>query len=128
MSPRPPPPKTQLRRAERAAAAAKLRRAIAILWTAFSFGVLASVVFLTAMSVTGWVSVVLPPGTYRNSTHSYVLRYYGGLWRTCWEEWDNSSSPVMHSKKKKNVDSRSEQSQASGGSVQWWGWGEDSDQ
>lgn len=89
------PPRSRLQSEK---AARRIRRAKQILWTTFSLGILASVVLLIAMSTTGWVSVELPPGTYRNSTHSYVLSHYAGLWRKCWSEWDNSSSPIMQRK------------------------------
>lgn len=86
------PPKSKLQSEK---AAKKVRRAARIVVTAFGIGVLASLVFLIAMSTTGWISVEMPSPTFRNSTNAYVLRHYSGLWRKCWVEWDNSSTPVM---------------------------------
>lgn len=68
------------------------------LWASFGCGILASFVFLIAMSTTGWMSMAMPPGTYRNSTHAFLLRQYAGLWRICFVEWDNSTTPVLQSK------------------------------
>jgi len=78
--------------------AKRLRRIQRFLWASFGCGILASFIFLVAMSSTGWMSMNMPSGTYRNSTRAFLLRQYAGLWKICFVEWDNSTTPNLHSK------------------------------
>jgi uncharacterized membrane protein len=73
----------------------RLRRLNHYLWASFGCGILASFLFLVAMSTTGWMSMAMPPGTYRNSTHAFLQRQYAGLWKICFVEWDNSTTPIL---------------------------------
>lgn len=73
----------------------RLRRVKRYLWASFGCGILASFLFLIAMTTTGWMSMTMPPGTYRESTHAYLLKQYAGLWRICFVEWDNSTTPIL---------------------------------
>lgn len=66
-----------------------------ILWCAFISGLLASFIFLVAMTTTGWMSMTIPNGVFRKASRSYLSVKFFGLWRTCLVELDNSTTPFI---------------------------------
>ena len=76
------------------------RRQTIVLYTAFGVSVLASFVWLIALSTNGWVELILPkPGVYLPSLHYddtwgklvLVESLWTGMWRFCRVEYTNAT-------------------------------------